>query len=87
MAKASCNLGSINLYEFIENPFSNLAFFDLEGFKKAVRITIKALDDIIDENVTKLPSQLEEYKENEKYKFRFRIFGYANINGIKYLWF
>ena len=77
----SCNLGSINLYEFIENPFSNLAFFDLEGFKKAVRITIKALDDIIDENVTKLPSQLEEYKENAK-NYRnlgLGVFGYANM--------
>lgn len=46
----ACNLGSINLSEFVKDPFTSMAHFDVDGFVKAVHICIKALDTIIDEN-------------------------------------
>lgn len=46
----ACNLGSINLSEFVNNPFTTKASFDFEALENATRICIRALDDIIDEN-------------------------------------
>ena len=47
----ACNLGSINLSEFVVNPFKENAYFDTEDFIKAVRIAIEALDTVLDENM------------------------------------
>lgn len=47
----ACNLGSINLSEFVVNPFEENAYFDTEDFIKAVRIAIEALDTVLDENM------------------------------------
>ena len=47
---SACNLGSINLSEFVEDPFTKKAHFNIDEFVKAVRICIRALDKIIDEN-------------------------------------
>ena len=48
---SACNLGSINLAEFVINPFMNNAYFDSEGFRKAVEISVEALDTVLDENM------------------------------------
>ena len=44
----ACNLGSINLSEFVIYPYRDNAEFDYESFKQAVRLSIKALDEVID---------------------------------------
>lgn len=46
----ACNLGSINLSEFVNHPFTADASFDFLALGEATRICIRALDDIIDEN-------------------------------------
>lgn len=46
----ACCLGSINLSEFVENPFTEDAKFNMYEFCKAVSIGIEALDKIVDEN-------------------------------------
>ena len=48
---SACDLGSINLSEFVLNPFTDDADFDWFSFRKATAAAIKALDMIIDENV------------------------------------
>lgn len=58
---AACNLGSINLSEFVENPFTKDAHFDTVAFVKAVEIAIEALDVVLDENIDN--HALEEQKE------------------------
>lgn len=60
----SCNLGSLNLAEFVENPYTKNAYFNYEEFCKAVVIAVEALDNIIDENLSKhaLPEQAENSK-------------------------
>lgn len=57
----ACNLGSINLSEFVVNPFQIDSYFDYEGFSKATKACIKALDQIVDENANN--HALTEQKE------------------------
>lgn len=57
----ACNLGSINLSEFVINPFTDNAYFDTEDFGNSVRIAITALDKILDENKDNHP--LKEQRE------------------------
>ena len=47
---SACDLGSINLSEFVINPFTTKARFDFDEFAIAVYEGIRALDEIIDEN-------------------------------------
>ena len=63
-AKACCNLGSLNLYEFVDNKFMQNASFNWDKFEEAINISSNALDDVIDENADRLPEELHEYREN-----------------------
>lgn len=58
---SACNLGSINLSEFVKNPFESNASFDFESFAEAIDVAVRALDEIIDEN--KNNHALEAQKE------------------------
>lgn len=57
----ACNLGSINLSEFVKKPFETNAYFDTDEFVKAVKIAIAGLDAVLDENANNhaLPEQQE----------------------------
>lgn len=46
----ACNLGAINLSEYVINPFTKDAFFDYNSFHKDIAICVESLDIIIDEN-------------------------------------
>lgn len=61
---SACNLGSINLSEFVINPFTSNAYFDTDSFVKAVKISIRALDTVLDENMKNHP--LKEQQEMAK---------------------
>jgi len=56
---ASCNLGSINLGNFVVDPYSHQARVDWDRLSKVVRIATHALDNIIDMNSYPIP-QLRE---------------------------
>ena len=55
----ACNLGSINLSEFVMNSFEDSAFFDTLDFIQAVKTAIRGLDTVLDENLDNhaLPEQ------------------------------
>jgi len=74
----NCNLGSLNLYEFIVNPFTEDARFDWHEFAHAVHIAVEGLDDIIDENLHRhaLKAQAENSKNYRN--IGLGIMGYAN---------
>ncbi len=63
-AGGSCLLGSINLSEFVQNPFSSKALFDIEGFKSCVRESVRALNEVLEEGLPLHP--LEEQRESVK---------------------
>lgn len=46
----ACNLGSINISEYVLKPFTEFASFDVLSFVEDVGTAVRALDDIIDEN-------------------------------------
>lgn len=58
---SACNLGSINLSEFVIDQFTSKAYFDTAGFIEAVKISIRALDTVLDENMKNHP--LKEQRE------------------------
>lgn len=63
----ACNLGSINLSEFVCNPFTSSAYFNTEDFVKAVHIAVRALDDVLDENLNNHPL-IEQRKMAKNYR-------------------
>ena len=44
----ACNLGSINIYNAVKNPFTKEAAIDFDYLAKAVQTGIRALDEILD---------------------------------------
>lgn len=79
MSVHNCNLGSLNLSEFVKNPYTDEAFFDWEEFEKSVRIGIEALDTIIDENLHRHALK-EQSKNSSNYRnVGLGVMGYANM--------
>ena len=75
----SCNLGSLNLSEFVVYPYTKNAYFDWDDFINAVGIAVEALDNIIDENIER--HALKEQAENsQNYRnIGLGVMGYANM--------
>lgn len=63
----ACNLGSINLSEFVHNSFTEDAYFDTSDFIRTIHIAIKALDCVIDENLNN-HALLEQRQMAENYR-------------------
>ena len=57
----SCLLGSINLDQFVTNPFTNEAYIDLDKLRKVTDIAVRALNKVLDEGLPKHP--LQEQKD------------------------
>lgn len=60
----SCLLGSINLSEFVNNPFTDKAEFDFNHFTEVVHIVTRGMNVVLDENLDMLP--LEQQREAAK---------------------
>ncbi|MBN1116090.1 MAG: adenosylcobalamin-dependent ribonucleoside-diphosphate reductase [Bacteroidales bacterium] len=56
----SCRLLAINLYSYVENPFTADAKFNFELFKKHTHIAQRLMDDIIDLELEKIDAILEK---------------------------
>src|SRR5690606_40753880 len=50
----SCRLLAINLYSYVENPFTKKAKFNFDLFKQHVAYAQRMMDDIIDLEVEKI---------------------------------
>lgn len=64
---SACNLSSINLSEYVINPFTETAILNLKGLKNDIFSIVTAMDDIIDENLSN--HALQEQKDQVA-KFR-----------------
>jgi ribonucleoside-diphosphate reductase alpha chain len=58
----SCRLLAINLYSYVEQPFTNKAKFNFNLFKKHVGLAQRMMDDIIDLELEKIDSILDKIK-------------------------
>lgn len=56
----SCRLLAINLYSYVENPFTDAAVFNFEKFKKHVACAQRIMDDIVDLEIEKIDGILEK---------------------------
>jgi len=67
----SCRLLAINLYSYVENPFTPQASFNVELFIDHVRKAQRIMDDIIDletEKIDRILSKIEHDPEEEEIK-------------------
>lgn len=63
-AGGSCLLGSINLSEFVIDPFTDKANVDWDGLEEAVAIAVLGLNEVLNEGMTLHP--LHEQRESVK---------------------
>ncbi|MBN2616457.1 MAG: adenosylcobalamin-dependent ribonucleoside-diphosphate reductase [Bacteroidales bacterium] len=67
----SCRLLAINLYSYVENPFTEEAYFNGELFSKHTRIAHRMMDDIVDLEIEKIDailSKIDADPESEEIK-------------------
>ena len=60
----SCRLLAINLYSYVENPFTAEAFFDFDKFREHVTLAQRFMDDIIDLEQEKIDAIIEKIKSD-----------------------
>lgn len=60
----SCRLLAVNLFSYVENPFTKKAKFNFELFKKHVGYAQRMMDDIIDLEIEKIDAILEKIESD-----------------------
>ena len=68
----SCRLLAMNLYSYVQNPFTKDAYFDFDLFKKHVILAQRIMDDIIDleeEKIDKILAKIEADPESDEVKY------------------
>ena len=86
-ANGACNLGSINLAEYVKNPFTKEPIFDLDEFSKDVGICVEALDEVLEQgkDLHALPEQREMAKNYRNIGLGIMGYGTALMSmGIAY---
>jgi len=67
----SCRLVAINLYSYVENPFTKESSFDFNLFKKHARMAQRIMDDVVDlelEQIEKILRKIKTDPEPEETK-------------------
>ena len=67
----SCRLLAINLYSYVEEPFTDKAHFNYELFKKHISAAQRIMDDIIDlelEKIDNILAKIDSDPENDEIK-------------------
>ena len=81
----SCLLGSINLTGFVEQPFTEQAYFNWEKYRKVVAIFTRMLDNVVELNGLALPQQQQEITHKRRHGMGFLGLGSAlALLGIPY---
>lgn len=83
----ACNLGSINLYNFVDNPYTATAHFSMVRFCDTVKNAVTALDEILDYGYELQPLDKNRKCIDDWRSIGLGIFGMADMfvaMGIKY---
>ena len=86
-AGGSCLLGSINLSEFVKNPFTTKATFNYDDFQKTVEEAIIALNEVLDEGLPLHPLKEQRDSVRDWRQVGLGVMGIADMlikMGIKY---
>ena len=78
-AGGSCLLGALNLAAFVDKPFTKDAAFNVYEFRKAVKIAVKALNDVLDEGLELHPLQEQRESVREWRQIGLGIMGYGDL--------
>jgi ribonucleoside-diphosphate reductase alpha chain len=64
----ACNLGSINLSRFVDDPFTSFAKINLKKLKRVVKFAVRFMDNVIEWNILlhPLPKQREASKNTRR---------------------
>ena len=63
----SCRLLAINLFSYVEQPFTAEAYFNWELFKKHIHVAQRIMDDIIDLELEKIDAILQKIAEDPEH--------------------
>lgn len=67
----SCLLGSVNLTEFVKNPFLETAEFDWHKYRKLISVFTRMLDNVVEINGLALPEQRHEIAHKRRHGLGF----------------
>lgn len=76
---SACNLGSLNLYHFVDNPFTPEATFNFNKFKTAVKVAINALNAVLDYGYDRQPFDENRECITDWRQIGLGVFGYADM--------
>ena len=78
-AGGSCLLGSINLSEFVVEPFTENAIFDMEKFKDCVQDCILGLNEVLDEGLALHPLKEQQLSVSQYRQIGLGVMGIADM--------
>lgn len=78
-AHSSCNLASINLSEFVINPFTEDASIDFDGIVKTAKLGIRYLDEILDINNPYLPLVEQQEQSMQWRQVGLGVMGFSDL--------
>jgi ribonucleoside-diphosphate reductase alpha chain len=67
----ACLLGSVNLTNFVHDPFTDQAYFDWEEYKEVVRVFTRMLDNVVEVNGLPLQQQRDEILRKRRHGMGF----------------
>jgi ribonucleoside-diphosphate reductase alpha chain len=81
----ACLLGSVNLTNFVRDPFTSNARFDVEEYKEVVRVFTRMLDNVVEVNGLPLEQQRLEIMRKRRHGMGFLGLGSTlTLLGMKY---
>ncbi len=81
----SCLLGSVNLTQFVREPFTEHAHFDWDEYREVVKVFTRMLDNVVEVNGLPLARQREEILRKRRHGMGFLGLGSTlTLLGMKY---
>lgn len=78
-AGGSCLLGSLNLSEFVKEPFTKDAYFDWLDFTRAVHLAVRGLNEVLDEGLELHPLQIQRDTVRDWRQIGLGVMGIADM--------